>query len=490
MWLGRVHGRVGMLAGAVAVLVAGVGASPPSAHAAAVRVLGRDGRAIVRADPFVTAPSVARTSAYLGARSPTFGPQSAAPTVRHTLRRLRKTGAITAAAYHRYLSIYSHSVAAVGRLHGTRAAELGAVIANVREMAAAGTLTAHRLPAVFETLARNHEWWTSGHLLAPNQLVTFAGSQLVWEYYPGQGIELQVQATFSTAVALCHAGPAHYPAMAALLREMISLATQRAGGVTWEYYFHFDGSSPPWTSAISQGTALQALACAYRAFHERSYLKRAHRALAIFTVGPPLGVAIRTRRGAWYLEYSFAPQAYILNGFLQSLIGLHAYANVSGDPLAQRLFSAGDAVARARVPNFDTGAWSLYQPGVEDTLSYHLLVTQFLEKLCAITGARVYCVTAKHFKEYLKTPPALTLLTHLGIAGRPLTVRFELSKISHLKMVVRHRGRTVFRASAQLDYGTRAFTLPALKAGTYKLTLAATDLAGNFNQIIGTLTVS
>ena len=472
------------------MLVAGGGASPASAHAAAVLVLGRQGRATVRDNPFVTAPAVAPTRSRLGARLVTSGPPSAARTVRQTLRRLRETGAITAAAYDRYLSIYSRSVAAARRLHGTRAVELWAVIVNVREMAAAGTLTPARLPAVFVTLARNHQWWTRGPLLAPYQRVEFAGSQLVWEYYPGQGIELQVLATFSTAVALCQAGPAHYSAMAALLGEMVPLATHRGGGLTWEYYFHFDGGSPPWTSAMSQGTALQALACAYRAFHEHSYLMRAHRALAIFTVPPPVGVAIHTRRGGWYLQYSFASHTYILNAFLQSLIGLYAYAHVSADPLAQRLFSAGDAVARAEVPHFDTGAWSLYQPGVEDTLSYHLLVTQFLARLCAITGARVYCVTARHFREYLKTPPALTLLTHSGVAGRPLKVRFRLSKISYVKMVVRHGGRTVFRASAEFAYGTRGFALPASKAGSYTISLAATDLAGNFTRVTGTVTVS
>ena len=54
--------------------------------------------------------------------------------------------------------------------------------------------------------------------------------------------------------------------------------------------------------------------------------------------------------------------------FLQSLIGLYDYARVSGSQLAGRLFAAGDAQARAELPQFDTGAWSLYQPGIEDSL--------------------------------------------------------------------------------------------------------------------------
>ncbi len=48
---------------------------------------------------------------------------------------------------------------------------------------------------------------------------------------------------------------------------------------------------------------------------------------------------------------------------------------------------------------------------------------------------------------------------------------------------------TVFSTSASFGYGVRTFTVPALKAGTYGVRLAATDLAGNFSRITGTLTV-
>jgi hypothetical protein len=47
----------------------------------------------------------------------------------------------------------------------------------------------------------------------------------------------------------------------------------------------------------------------------------------------------------------------------------------------------------------------------------------------------------------------------------------------------------VFSTSASFAYGAGTFTVPALKAGTYGVALAATDLAGNFSRITGTLTV-
>ena len=40
----------------------------------------------------------------------------------------------------------------------------------------------------------------------------------------------------------------------------MSIAVPRGGGLAWEYYFNFDGGSPPWVSGLAQGTGLQAIA--------------------------------------------------------------------------------------------------------------------------------------------------------------------------------------------------------------------------------------
>ena len=151
----------------------------------------------------------------------------------------------------------------------------------------------------------------------------------------------------------------------------------------WEYYFFFDGGYPPWTSAMSQGTALEALSRGFRAFHDASYLSTGRQALPVFTAAPPAGVRLRTPEGNQYLQYSFAPGVSIINAFLQSLIGLYDFAKVSHDARAMALFRAGDATTRTELPSFDTGAWSLYQPGLEDSLDYHQLVTGFVHG-CAI----------------------------------------------------------------------------------------------------------
>ena len=465
-------------------------------------VLGPHGRASVRNDPFVSGPAL--TPAPLGgftapARAASAGrpaPQRGRPkppqrTVVSELARLYRAKAITRAAYLGYSASFAAALVAERRLHGTRAAELVAVTENLHQIAAGGALTPSRLPVLFQTLDRNRQWWTTGPLLSPGQRVEFSDSPLVWEYYAGQGIELQVLGTFGKADALYTAGPAGYAELETLLAQMIPLAADRGGGPTWEYYFNFDGGAPPWTSAMSQATGLEALTRAYLATGNHDYLSIAHTALSIFSTPPPVGVNVRTVLGIRYLQYSFAPDTAIINAFLQTLIGLYDYAHVSGDPQAAALFTAGDAEALAEVPRYDTGAWSLYQPGVEDSLSYHQLVTGFLAQLCQLTAAPVYCTTADHFQVYLKTPPALSLLSASARVHKPAGIRFRLSKYSHVGIVVVQGTRTIFLTSADFAYGVNSFSIPALtRPGQYTVRLTATDLAGNFTAIAGILTAS
>jgi hypothetical protein len=344
-----------------------------------------------------------------GARVARAGPKArvAGADVRSELARLFHAHQIDRVAYRRYSGNFQNALDTVKRLTGTRAAELEAVIENLHGIAAAGMLTPSRLPALFLTLQVNRRWWANGPLLASGQRVGFAGSQIVWEYYRGQGIELQELGSWGQADWMYEAGRKYWQRLRNLVNELIPLAAIRGGGLAWEYYFSFDGGAPPWTSAMSQGTALQALTQAWEASGDYRYLNLARRSLPIFSHGPPVGVSVGTRLGRRYLLYSFAPdrRVAVINGFLQTLIGLFDYAKATGDPRGWRLFRSGDAEARAELPRYDTGSWSLYQPGVLDTRDYHTLVTGFLQQLCSRTQARIYCVTARHFERYLKHPP-------------------------------------------------------------------------------------
>ncbi len=501
---------------------------PSSATAAPVLFLARDGQARIRIDPFITGPAItpnpgdAGTGIRARAASPgasnhpgagnhpgrANGPGAGKgklpgkakrrhrpkpkPTVRSVLAQLHHSHAITDTAYKRYSASFTAALATEKRLTGTRLAELTSVTETMHAIAVAGAMIPSRLPAMFETLDRNRQWWTTGPLLSAGQRVEFDGSPLVWEYYAGQGIQLQVLGSFGKANGLYTAGAGEYPQLVALLSQLIPLASQRPGaGLTWEYYFSFDGGSPPWTSAMSQATGLEALSRAYRATRNPYYLQVGSLALKLFETAPPAGVGIPTSLGTRYLQYTFAPGTAIINAFLQSLIGLDDFAHVSNSPLSAELFRAGDAEALRELPSYDTGAWSLYQPGIEDDLSYHELVTGFLAQLCTLTGTPLYCTTAAHFRAYLTTPPGLTQLTFHGRTHTTTDLRFALTKSSHVGITVRRGSQIRFQTSASFPYGVDSFSIPPLlQPGRYSVALAGSDLAGNFARVTGTLDIA
>ncbi len=306
------------------------------------------------------------------------------PSVTAALSSLKSSGAITEAAYRQYAGAYAAANSSLKRLSGTRRAELAAVIANTQGMAAAGAFIPTRLPVIFLTLERNRQWWTTQPLVSSRVRVSFPQSKLVWEYYAGQGIQIQWLGTFGEANGYYLSGHENTN-LRQLLSEVLPLASSRAGGIAWEYMFHFDGGSPPWTSGLSQGTALQVMARAWSRFKEPAYLTAAQQALGIFQTAPSQGVRVKTAAGAEYAEYTYAPGDRILNGFIQADVGLYDYTSITHDPLGLRLFEEGDAEARAEVPHYDTGAWSMYDQYGESDLNYHELLTEFLTHLCERT---------------------------------------------------------------------------------------------------------
>jgi hypothetical protein len=423
-------------------------------------------------------------------------------TVTAALQQLQRTGAITEASYRQYEGAYVAAKTSLRRLAGTRRQELGAVLANVEAMAAKGQLIPSRLPVVFTTVERNRQWWTTQALPGGSQRVSFTGSRLVWEYYPGQGIEIQWLGTFGEANG--YYSSHQTTALREVLSEAIALATRRAGGIAWEYLFQFDGGLPPWTSGLSQGTALQALSRAYERTREAQFLDAAKEALGIFKTHPSTGVRLTTPVGAHYLEYTYAPSDRILNGFIQSLVGLYEYAKLTGDPLGQQLFEAGDAEGRAEVPAYDTGAWSLYDQSSESNLNYHELLAEFLEHLCErtskgepltptagqIAGDEIYCTTAKRFREDEKAPPAIELLTHTVHAKERAGVQMKLSKISTVSMRIKLGEKTVWTNAVTVEGGKpRLLWVTPSKTGLYSVELRATDLAGNEEVASGAITV-
>lgn len=422
----------------------------------------------------------------LAATAPAADAAKRKRTVGSELRKLLADGAIDQATFDADLAIFRDVKRRARRATGTRRAELRGVLATAQGMAARRQLRAGRLHPIFLTLQRNAEWWSSQPLPATGARVSFEGSELIWQYVSGQGLQIHPLANFGRLNALAKGSRRNNARNAQLLDELMAVAVPRGGGLAWEYYFSFDGGKPPWVSGLAQGTGLQAIArSGIKLGRLPELLPSIQRGLELFERRPPTGVRVETDAGVHYAQYSFWPDLRIVNGFIQSLVGLHDVAELTGDPRAAQLFADGEAGARSELPAFDTGAWSLYSRGAitrESDLHYHTLTRDFLAGLCDRTGTAVYCDAEARFTEYLTLPPELRLHTRRVRGGRDATLRFSLSKISRAAVTVTAPDgeRVLSVAAGTVGRGTRSVSWDVpRKAGTYVVRVDATDLAGN-----------
>ncbi len=466
-------------------------AAPAQASAETVLKMDHRGHVSAREDRFLGAPDPLPRRAAPRASAAQEQPRR---TVVSELRALLDAGLIDQATHDRHLDTYDRARDTLRKLKGTRFTLLKAVIKNVEGIAGNGQLSPTRLSGLFLTIERNRAWWAGGPLLAGGRRVTFAGSRLVWQFYPGEGLHVQWLGTFGKANGFFLSGE-HDVELRELLDEAIGLAAERAGGIAWEYMFTFNGGRPPWASGLAQGTAIQALSRAAARLAEPRYFEVARAALGVFRTEPPAGVRVATPLGAHYLIYSFAPGLHVLNGFVQALNGLYDFAKFANDEEGRVLFAAGEAQLRDELPRFDTGAWSMYSQRRESDLGYHKLVRDFLRNLCnrlleaPAQDPTPYCDAAERFTGYLHEPPRLELRSTTARAGSRGPLRFRVSKISTVTVSVLRRGRIVFTRTARFGGGRHVLAFKPATGGPHTVRLFAVDLAGNRGSGAGTLRV-
>jgi hypothetical protein len=468
-------------------------------------VLEWDGGRLVQHENPHLPPAEGPELAVPGAEQPCRVPKvraAAGPSVKDAIARARRRGQISAAEAASYRRTYSAARSARSRAGGRNRRELSAVIGTLEAIARRGQLSAGRMSALFLQLGRNSEFWRGKPRfptrtdLAPDPCsrppsnnpagarIVFEGSPIVFQYYPGQGLQLQPLANFGMAnsmITACRRSPEECdrPGLKQLLDELVATRSSRGGFVTWEYWFHFGGGVPPWTSGLSTGTALQALARASEKsiLDDRSYLRVARSALGVFRTAPPVGVRLRRGGGAHYLIYSFDRRLLVLNGFLQAITGLYDYARIADDRVARSLWKAGDRAARSELHRYDTGRWSRYsEGGAEASLGYHRLVTGFLDDLCGrLKGT--YCKYYERFRGYLGDKPAISYTGDAeGTAGAPLRIRYRIDKAACVTIEVTDAGgKLVFRDRRKVRRGSHAVSWTPEAAGAYTVTIGAVD---------------
>ena len=85
-----------------------------------------------------------------------------------------------------YLESYAAARRTLRALSGQRRAELGYVLGTLRSLARQKRLTA-RLRPMFLILDRNREWWAKAGPPGSGARLTFGGSRVIFQYFPGQG---------------------------------------------------------------------------------------------------------------------------------------------------------------------------------------------------------------------------------------------------------------------------------------------------------------
>src|SRR5215210_5776232 len=342
----RASRRTCALAGAIAAVATAAEPAP----AAPVTVVKGD-HAVEREDPLVPPSSQTYMRGPPG-RPVAVGSSRGTRAVAKALESALRRKSLTRSRYNRYRRAYGRARSVRRRLRGARRAQLGYVIGSLEGIAARGRLGATRMPPLFVQLERNTQYWPSMRYPVAGDQVSFRGSELLYQYYPGRGLQLQPLSTFKKANNMHGActkgtGPCRREGLRRLLDEMTGQAVRRSSRfIAWEYMFSFGG-------------------------------------------------------GVHYLQYSFAPRLYIFNAFVASLLGLYDYSRIADDRRARGLFDQGEPEARREIPYSDTGSWSLspYR-GRRSTPPDHELLREVLQSMCTRRLGDVYCSYAARYRRY------------------------------------------------------------------------------------------
>ena len=349
-------------------------------------------------------------------------------TVEGELRKLQLAGDITAAQRSSWRALYRDVVArAKVAPKGTAKKELEGVAQNTETIAQARDLTASLAPSVFLTLEVNREWWATRPAPGDRSRPVVPGSPLTWQYYKGEGLQIQWLATFGLANALATTTtPAKLEQLRAIQDEALRLASDRAGGPAWQYLFDFGGGKPPWGSGMAQATAMQSLVRTTTKLGDPKYRDTALRAVGLLRRSTPTGARLKGSAGDHLLLYTFA-KTRVLNAFSQTVSALHEVAAATQDGKVNAQYVRAERQLRAELPSYDLGTWARYNVGGKaQTPSYHLLSRDNLRGLCkvltadagafgagqAVAGAQPpapaapYCAMADRFTLDLRTTPA------------------------------------------------------------------------------------
>ena len=215
--------------------------------------------------------------------------------------------------------------------------------------------------------------------------------------------------------------------------------------------------------------------------------------LAIFQAPPPAGVRVRDRRRRRTTCSTPSRRTLrILNGFVQSLVGLYDYAHAARTtPTRAALFAAGEREAAREVPTLRHRrvVAVLARPTDESDLNYHELLRDFLTSCATARRPPVVLRARQRFTPDLTTPPRAVAPVDERCARRaPARCASTLDKISRVGHDGRRGNGTVrldARRSSPATGPTRSAGRCREAPATYTVTLDAPRPGGQHGTAPG-----
>jgi hypothetical protein len=336
--------------------------------------------------------------------------------------------------------------------------------------------TSPRALALFSQLEQNLEYLEANRI--PAGRVDVPDSEgVVYRWFPSQGLEFHPLAAFG---ALNAVASTQDPEGTKILADaLVARGIPRGTRLIWEYAFRFGFGRPPWASGMAQAVAAQALARSGSMLQDAGLVAAAARAWASV---PPLTQLLPS--GPWIKLYGFNSEV-VLNAQLQAILSLREYADATGDANATALADRMTATARALLPRFDTGDWSLYElGGFYAPRDYQLFVTQLLQKLAARTADPFWIDAYARFRSYYYDPPQVTQPAPAApIYPQPrdgfldaAPIQIVLSQRASVTLAI---GGNVTTYRLERGAQTITWTPPdGMQPGIYPVSLAAKNYAG------------
>ena len=303
---------------------------------------------------------------------------------------------------------------------------------------------AGRRETISHTL-RVNAWWYTRYVVPRRRVILLDFEGVLSTYWAGRGFAVNPVATAGRWQEL---NRSYAPEQ--LAEALLEMGVLRHGNGTdfllWEYYDVPDqpGVIRPGASGMAQGRIAQLMARAYHRTGEQRFADAARLALAAFTVPvnaggvlSPVASPAGVRPMPWYVERAYPGanpwKGAALNGFMVTLLNLHATAPLlgsrpnpldSGPPdqrarerapgavragdMARALALRGERTLKHYLPLHDTGTWSLYgllTPGrkwrtyVAD-VGYHCYHVTLLHELAKIAPGFGFARYSARWNQY------------------------------------------------------------------------------------------